>query len=391
MSTEPRRRVLICHERFLFRYGADRVFILIGRRLKALGWHVSMLAAHFDRDVLANFADEIHTLPLPNAYERADEFASRWLERQFATTAEARLGYDLIIHGGWPLFAATPALRRLSPVVFFLDHGVVPSDGYPEAKQRIFALLHQLRRKHLAECTHAAGVSDFIIRTQTQPDTEGRIPVRVIYNGTDHLAAPPEEPDPAGLGPQYALVRKLAKTHPLILNLGRFETGTYKNSQTALDVYHLVRSARPDARLLVLESAENLRLHPELLRGVVPLGYPDDPTLCAILRHIAAGLSVSLWEGFNLPLVELLRARVPAFALTAGAHPEVVPDPWFLADTPIALAARITHALGTPDAAAGRLRSAQAEAHWAYLTWPRFVDEMLAFLGLSAVSPAAVQ
>lgn len=382
MSNASAPRVLICHERFLFRYGADRVFILIGQQLKALGWHVSMLAARTDVELLASFADAIHTLPLPNAYECSDEFASRWLDRQFTQTPEARLGYDLVIHGGWPLFAATETLRRLSPVVFFLDHGVVPGDGYPKHTQQVFALLRALRREYIPRCTHAAGVSEFIVRTQTRPDAGERIPVRVILNGTDHLSRVGAAVARESLGREFGVVRDLAQDHPLLLNLGRVETGTYKNTQTAIKVFQLVRSAHPRARLLVLETAENLRLGPDEMAGVVPLGYPDDRTLSSIVGLLSAGLSLSLWEGFNLPLVELLRARVPAFALKIGAHPEVVPDPWFLSEHPETLAARIAYTISQPAVALARLESPKAESHWAYLSWTRFVAEMLAFLGL---------
>jgi glycosyltransferase involved in cell wall biosynthesis len=391
MSNASAPRVLICHERFLFRYGADRVFILIGQQLKALGWHVSMLAARTDVELLASFSDVIHTLPLPNAYECSDEFASRWLERQFTQTQEAKLGYDLVIHGGWPLFAATDTLRRLSPVVFFLDHGVVPGYGYTRDQQQVLALLHALRREHLSRCTHAAGVSEFIVRTQTRPDAGDLIPVRAILNGTDHLAPCGVAGAGQPLGPEFELVRNLARDHPLLLNLGRVETGTYKNTQTAIKAFQLVRSAHPRARFLVLETAENLRLGPDAMDGVVALGYPDDRTLSSILGFLSAGISLSLWEGFNLPLVELLRARVPAFALNIGAHSEVVPDQWFLSEDAATLAARIVHTINQPAAALARLESSKAEDHWAFLSWTRFVSEMLAFVGLSPIGKSTTK
>lgn len=380
-------RILICHERFVFRFGADRVFILVAERLRALGFHVTLLGARFDTPLLSRAADEMIHLPLPRDYHRCDEFCSRWVETDLPGILRGRDQFDLIIHGGWPLFGATQAFRRMSPRVLFFDHGVVPTDGYPAYTSSVLENLHALRRRHLPACTHAIGVSRFIIESQTGPDVGPKVPVRAILNGTDHLELPVAQPaatEHASLG----LVRQLREEgHPLILNLGRIECGTYKNSQAAMEVFHLVRSAVPRARLLLLETAENLQQPFAHVDGVIPLGFPPDEVLRKIIEQVQLGVSVSLWEGFNLPLVELLRLDTPALALDIGAHSEVVPDPWFLANDTCALAAKAVVILNNPAIARDRLTSESARAHWQKLTWVRFVDEMLPFVGLAPAAP----
>ncbi len=373
-------RVLICHERFLFRFGADRVFLLIAARLKALGCHVTMLAARMDRAHVEPVADAIETLPLPSAYRESDFFASRWFRSVFLPKAKALGGYDLIIHGGWPLFAATEDMRQLAPRVMFLDHGVVPEFGYPQTTQSVLRHLHELRRAHLPGCTHAAGVSRFIVETQTLPDTGGQVPVQVLLNGADHLVPGARPGADSAVVAQVEALR--AGGHPLMLNLGRFEWGTYKNSQAALETFQLVRSALPQARLLILETPENLRIPSELAAGVIPLGFPDDAGLGLIIAKVSLGLSTSLWEGYNLPLVELLRQGTPALALEIGAHAEVVPDPWFLGPDTGHLAAKAVAILENGGAASARLQGASVQAHWDRLTWDNFIRAMLRFLKL---------
>lgn len=376
-----RPRILICHERFLFRFGADRVFLLLARRLKELGCHVTMLAARFDREPVAHASDEVFTLPLPRDYPRCDEFCSRWFERTFAPRARAAGGFDLIIHGGWPLFGATAVMRSLAPRVVFHDHGVVPSNGYPAGTRAVLDHLSELRARHLPGCTHGVGVSRFIVETQTRRDVGPAVPVQVVLNGADHLAAAPEAPD--SVGPALSRARQLAASgNPLLLSLGRFEWGTYKNSQAALEAFQLVRSAVPSARLLVLETRQNLVLPEHLASGVELIGFPDDANLAAIIRLLSAGISTSLWEGYNLPLVELLRAGVPAVALKVGAHAEVAPDPWFLAGSTAELAARVVSVLRDPAAARGRLARPASAEHWRPLTWDRATRDLAAFTGL---------
>ena len=377
-------RVLICHERFLFRYGADRVFMLIAERLKALGWHVSTLAARFDRDCLERYVDAIHTLPMPRDYIDSDRYCSRWLRETFCPKAKLAGGYDLVIHGGWPLFAGTEIFKEISPTVMFLDHGVVPDGGYLPTHRAVLRHLVELRRKHLPEVTHAAGVSRFVVETQTKRDVGPGVPIRVLLNGTDHLNhfSASLESEPALL-----LARKLsAAGHPLLLNLGRFESGTYKNSQVSLEIFQMVRSAVPSARLLVLEDPRHLHPPPHLAFGVEALGFPSDACLAEIVRLSSAGFSVSLWEGFNLPLVEMLRSHTPAFAYKIGAHAEVVPSPWFLCEDSAQMAAKLVKVLEEPTCIETLLRGPVADAHWAYLTWDRFVDELLDFTGFGLLA-----
>jgi glycosyltransferase involved in cell wall biosynthesis len=338
-----------------------------------------MMAAEFDQELIEPFAKEIIRMPMANRYERSDEFASRWVEHQFAPARVNEPKYDLIIHGGWPLFGATATFRTMADKVLFLDHGVVPTRGYPPFQTMVLKKLVELRRKHLRKCSLVAAVSRFIGDSQTTVDTEGLVPLKILLNGTDHLE-PRSSDQTEELGPEIDQVRELAKDHDLLLNLGRFESGTYKNSQAAVAAFELIRSARPKARLLVLETAENLKMPPHISEGIIPLGFPSDVTLAAIIKVVDAGISLSQWEGFNLPLVELLRAKVPAFALRIGAHPEVVPDPYFLNDDGPSLAARVLQHLENPGPAKSILESAETKAHWDYLTWDRFMTELLEFL-----------
>ena len=46
--------------------------------------------------------------------------------------------------------------------------------------------------------------------------------------------------------------------------------------------------------------------------------------ICGVTRAVDAGISVSRWEGFNLPVVELQYLEKHAFAYRLAAHPEVV-------------------------------------------------------------------
>lgn len=62
------------------------------------------------------------------------------------------------------------------------------------------------------------------------------------------------------------------------------------------------------------------------------IGFVDDETLAEYYRGATAMLTVSLIEGFGLPVVEAMASGCPVIASTAGAYPEVVGTAGILVD-----------------------------------------------------------
>lgn len=56
------------------------------------------------------------------------------------------------------------------------------------------------------------------------------------------------------------------------------------------------------------------------------IGFVDDDTLAEYYRGATAFVSVSLIEGFGLPVVEAMASGIPVIGSTAGSFPEVVGD-----------------------------------------------------------------
>ena len=55
--------LIICNERLLFRFGVDRVLLLLAQGLKAAGWHITFVAQRANHDVLRRITDDVHTPP----------------------------------------------------------------------------------------------------------------------------------------------------------------------------------------------------------------------------------------------------------------------------------------------------------------------------------------
>ena len=85
--------------------------------------------------------------------------------------------------------------------------------------------------------------------------------------------------------------------------------------------------------MLLLAQKEDIKVPDDLIEDVKFLGFVSDDDLQTLMDLSDVGVSVSLWEGFNLPLVEMQLLKKPVYVFHVGAHPEVVIDPYYLCDS----------------------------------------------------------
>ncbi len=328
--------LLIASERLLFRFGVDRLLIRLGQGFFGRGHRVTVMATRFDRKIVERFAERIVEAPLvAGDYSLLNEAIAAWLDRTWDTLFNDDNRPDAVLVGGWPFYAAIPVFKKRVGCVVVEDAGAVPLDGFRGPGLVVQKKLRALRRQHMRDASSIAVISDFLAKTQSIPDTDGLVPVHRIHLAADHV----DEPDWAGddvnapcsngAGLARALELK-AKGRRLILNLGRWEPGCYKNSEAVWPLMAKLKTTHPNASLLVLAEPREFVVPDEFRGLVVPVGHPDDRELKDLMSACELGVSVSRWEGFNLPIVEMQYLRRPALAFDLAAHPEVIGDPWFL-------------------------------------------------------------
>jgi glycosyltransferase involved in cell wall biosynthesis len=156
--------------------------------------------------------------------------------------------------------------------------------------------------------------------------------VQTVLLGADHLEAPMFDASAGKVdAASLAKVKRLsAEGCQLLISLGRFEPDGYKNSSAVYEVFARILERVPYARLLLLARPEDLQPPAALRHAIHPLGFISDAALSAVMSSCALGLSVSRWEGFNLPLAEMQWHGLPVLAFNLAAHPEVTADPWLL-------------------------------------------------------------
>jgi len=338
-------RVDICNERLLPRFGVDRLLVLLAQKLVESGHEVRFVCLRCDKSMLLPISSDVTVLTLPEGLNMAETEAA-------ATGATLPLWQqgrpDAVVVGGWPFLELAARAGRHNVASLFIDAGAVAQDGLPEPQLTMQRELRRIRQLTLPSIDRLLPISNFIRRTQSEPD-RGRVGgLETVLLGGDHMALGTFGGDrESGAGGELLqrLKEHVNNGERLVLALGRFEAQGYKNSAAAYDVLRMVRDKAVPARLLLLDAGENCKIPRDLAPFVDLLGAPDDLTVQEIMRLCAAGISTSLWEGFNLPVAEMQWIDCPALAFNVGAHPEVIAEPWLLCESNKEMAAKLTRLL----------------------------------------------
>ncbi|WP_414548188.1 glycosyltransferase [Anabaena sp. CCY 0017] len=328
--------ILICNERFLFRFGLDRVLIIIGKGMAERGHHVYMMGSRCDENIINQFAKKFIFLPsAPDDYANSNEFTAQWLETNWSKLFSNTERPDVIVIGGWPFFQAINFFSQVCPNVVFIDPGAVPLDGFSGHGLFIQQKLRKFRQEYLSQTTGILPISEFIAKSQSLPDRGFNQGIQTILLGADHMELSIWQAQMVGQEKRHvtslSLVEKLQKRgKTIIFNLGRWEPNCYKNSEDCFDIIRQLIQRHPAVVLIVLTDANNINIPADIKEHIQPIGFPDDRELQKIMQFTTLGLSVSLWEGFNLPLAEMQWLKRPTLAFNLAAHAEVVVHPWFL-------------------------------------------------------------
>ena len=332
-------RVEICNERFLPRFGVDRLLVLLARHLARSGHVVSFACLRCDRAMLLPITHDIKIIDVQPGLNVAGTEAA--VLKAMAPHWEEHCP-DIVVTGGWPFFESAASAAKFGAKTIFIDAGAVAQDALPSALLPIQLELRRIRQLALPLLDRILPISEFIRSSQTESDRGSALGTSTVVLGADHLAL--GITDSKQPGERRALAAPSLEGKQILL-LGRFESHGYKNSAAAYELLRLVQQRVPEARLLILDAGEDCHVPPELASSIVLLGTPDDFKLQEIMQNSEAGISMSLWEGFNLPLAEMQWLGRPALAFNVGAHPEVIADPWLLSENITEMSAKLVTVL----------------------------------------------
>jgi glycosyltransferase involved in cell wall biosynthesis len=223
-----------------------------------------------------------------------------------------RCGAQVIAAQTSPYFEALPDLSARFETWAWENGDPTPS-FFVDSRRERSAIARQKLESVYPRVGRVIAISDFIKHDVGWPGAD------VIRLGCDHVPPlPPKGPDEVG-GSESRPVRV-----GTLMRLGRGEAH-YKGNHLFLQLLDALRAEHVPAELHVAgrgteEDAASFRA-----RGIVPHLNLDDAAKVAYLRSLDVFVSMSLWEGFNLPLAEAQAVGTLALALDTGAHPEICP------------------------------------------------------------------
>lgn len=287
------KSVLFLTHKISFGFGVDVVVINLANELKKRGvacciGALSVETANYDLDIAKIGAD---VTEIKNIASRLPQPC-------------------VIVAHTSPFFEALPDLC-VDYKCYAWEHGDPSPEFFYHDKQDRINIKNFKEDNVYGACSGVIAISDFIRHDIGFPEA------KVIYNGCDHI--PPFPPK------DLNTFRGRRLRVGTLMRLGSGEA-QYKGSELVLKLKELLdQSELVDFELHIAgrgsdEDAESYRK-----AGVQAHLNLTETEKIDYLRGLDVFFSFSLWEGFNLPLVEAQRLGTASFALDTGAHPEVCP------------------------------------------------------------------
>ena len=276
-------------------YGVSVAMEEMGRRMVEAGHRVVVGCIESDQNYAA--MDIRHVMP--------DAESVRCLARQVCA--------DFVVAHTTPYFEALPALAEEFHC-WALEYGdPTPAFFVEDATIRAQIVLH----KQLHVYPRLAGVmaiSEFIRSDINYPAA------RVLPLGCDHV------PD---LGPKSMQHQLLALDRPplrvgTLMRLGVGEA-LYKGNQLFLQLREQAAAAGLKAEFFVMGRGTEADAQLFTDQSVAVFRNATEAEKADYLRNLDVFVSCSMWEGFNLPLVEAQALGTVGIAFDVGAHPETTP------------------------------------------------------------------
>jgi hypothetical protein len=281
---------------------------------------------------------------------------------------------DIIISHADPYHSHVSKYKKGNVRKIAYDHG----EPFPD----LFGFWDSIRFKIKEHQRHFAfssfdlhiSISEFIKKTS------GVAQSIVIYNGADHILDISNDPI-------FNLRNDLGLPDDsfIILSLARMGTGEarYKGFEVLAlikkGVAMLVNNQNIQFVLMGKSYQENNVVQEQLRnQGFQVLENVAESRKQAYLSQSNLFISPSLWEGFNLPLVEAQCLGIPATCLSVGAHPEVCP---FAFDTINDIVQFINYLYEKP--AMRNWASSVCKKFVSKFTWANNVVELLSILRLN--------
>lgn len=286
------RRALLLSSLMMRGYGVSVVAHEVAARFSTYGWDLSIGCMTADA-----------TYRAPNVFELGSDVD--------AVAAHCRAhGIEVVAAQTTPYFEMLPLLAGEFTTVVF-EHGD-PSPHFFDEDAIERESIRQNKISNVYPAVSRVLASSHFLRHDIEWPSAGVVPL-----GCDHV------PDP---GPKDLALTAHRQGTPLrvgtLMRLGEGES-KYKG----VDLYSRLvdEFSTSSVEFAIMGRGEEVDRDRWASRGVTVHLNASDEERSRYLRELDVFISPSMWEGFNLPLVEAQASGTVALGFDVGAHPETTP------------------------------------------------------------------
>lgn len=229
--------------------------------------------------------------------------------------------YDIVISHNYPMNCLASLAKKSYHIKYvYYNHGAPP----PEVRQNLWERTYQrifkfFWKMSLVNVDSIISVSRYLkedLKRELKKDSS------VVYNKVN-INRFHERVDGSNIREKYSLANE-----PIILFVGRVDP--YKGVHLLIKAFKMVKKDLPNAKLLIV-GKQNYDDYLQKLKemsdnSVRFIGYVTDRELPHYYGACDVYSTASLWEGFDLPLIEAQACGKPVIAFDLGSHREVVDD-----------------------------------------------------------------
>lgn len=227
--------------------------------------------------------------------------------------------FDLIISHLYPMnWLAFLAKKKYGVKYTHWDHGIPYPELYPNLHERvylkIFIFLTKYTVQNVDRAVSVSNAARIEFKKYTGIDSE------VIYNHLD-LTRFHEGIDGSELRKKYSL-----DNDPVILFVGRINP--HKGVHLLIEAFKLIKKEIPNSKLIIVGKHTYDNYSEKLKKlsdsSVIFAGYVSDEELPFYYSICDLYATCSLWEFFDLPIVEAQTCGKHVVAFDIGSHAEVI-------------------------------------------------------------------
>lgn len=229
-------------------------------------------------------------------------------------------GFDMVITHLYPMnFIASKARKKYSFKNVYRYHGFTPTSMFSKLSEKIYmAILNKLifmTAKGFDEIySDSKYVADELFKMSGLKSKVKYLTInKDLYNS--HVSI-----DPA-VKKEFSVIGSNA-----LLYIGRISP--HKGIDLLLKAFNIIVKKVPSSKLIIIGKPTFSKYFEELKAiantNVIFKGFVDDKYLPSYYSLSSVYVSCSLWEGFNMPVVEAQACGKPVVVFDIGAHKEVV-------------------------------------------------------------------